>query len=132
MRTPLHQPNLPAILLRVGLAIVLAYAAISSFVSPEDWVGYFPEFMTDLVDSDLLLKLFSVFELGLAAWLLSGWRLELAGIACAAMFSGIVAANLALLEITFRDIGLVFASLALAVIAWQRKQTKVDAAFRKP
>lgn len=132
MNTLFRQATLPALLLRVGLATVLAYAAISSFASPEDWVGYFPGFMTDLVDSDLLLKLFSMLELSLAVWLLSGWRLELAGLACAVMFSGIVAANLALLEITFRDIGLVFASLALAAIEWQRKQTKVDASFRKP
>lgn len=125
-------PNVPALLLRAGLATVLLYAAISSFVSPEDWIGYFPEFLTDMVDAELLLKLFSLFELGLAAWLLSGWRTELAGLACAVTFSGIVLANLTLLEITFRDVALVFASLALAALGWQHKQAKVDASRSKP
>lgn len=130
MRLFRDQTSLAMALLRVGLATVLAYAAISSFVSPKDWVGYLPGFMTDLADAGALLKFFSGLELGLALWLLSGWRLELAGFACAATFAGIVVTNLALLEITFRDIALVFAALALSCLAWQRRQA-VDAPKRK-
>lgn len=126
----LADPKMPALLLRLGLAIVLAYAAISSFVTPEDWVGYLPEFVTGAVDGEVLLKLFSAFQLGLVVWLLSGRGIELAGLVCAAAFSGIVVANISLLQITFRDIALVFASLALAVLSWQKRT--VDAAKGKP
>ncbi|MGH7158071.1 MAG: hypothetical protein ACREGD_03295 [Candidatus Saccharimonadales bacterium] len=119
------RPDMPMLLLRAGLAIVLAYAAVSSLVTPEDWVGYLPDFARSVVDANLLLGVFSVYQLGLVVWLASGWRLELAGLACAATFAGIVAANTALLPITFRDIALTFAALALASLSLQaRKQHK--------
>lgn len=126
------QATTPALLLRLGLAIVLAYAAISSFMSPEDWVGYLPEFVTDILNANTLLKLFSAYELVLVVWLLSGWRQEFAGLLCAATFAGIVAANFSLFQITFRDIALVFASLALTSLAWRQKHVAVDAVPRKP
>lgn len=114
-------PRMPFLLLRLGLATVLAYAAISSFMTPDDWVGYLPSMLTDLLDANMLLKLFSAYELLLVIWLLSGWRLELAGLFCGATFAGIIVSNASLLQITFRDIALVFASLALASLAWGQK-----------
>lgn len=124
-------PQMPALLLRLGLAIVFAYAAISSFVTPDDWVGYLPNVVTDLVDADILLKLFSTYQLVLAVWLLSGWRQEIVGLVCAATFAGIIISNTALLQITFRDIALLFASLALASLAMQ-KHGELTGRARKP
>lgn len=114
----LARPELPSILLRVGLAIVLAYAGIASLVSPDDWVGYLPDAMTDAVDASLLLKLFALYQMVLVIWLLVGVHLHIAGLLCTATFAGIVASNLALLEITFRDVALVFASLALTSLSF--------------
>lgn len=113
----LDRLGLPALLLRLGLATILLYAAIGSFVSPREWIGYFPAFMTDIIDGDILLKLFSVFELGLAAWLLSGVKIRYAALVTAAMLAGIVLANFDLFAITFRDIALIFAALALAALS---------------
>lgn len=107
--------TLTPLLLRIGLAIVFLYAALGSLINPEDWVGYLPGVLTDHFSSDLLLKGFSLYELGLAAWLLSGIYLRYAGLLCAATLAGIVVANLGLFEIVFRDIALIFAALALAV-----------------
>lgn len=114
MHTLLANKNLPALLLRIGLAIIFLYAAISSFVNPQDWVGYLPGMLTERVSSDILLKLFSVYELLLAAWLLSGIYVRYAALACAATLAGIVVTNFELFAITFRDIALIFAALALA------------------
>lgn len=123
MLKPLHKmldkPGLPVLLLRTGLITILLYAAVGSLVDPREWVGYLPGFMTDLVDGKLLLKGFSVYEFLLAAWLLSGVYTRYAALLTAATLAGIVLANYDLFAITFRDIALIFAALALAALSKQ-------------
>lgn len=104
----------PQLLLRIGLAIIFLYAAISSFTNPQDWVGYLPSFATDMVDARLLLHVFSVYEMLLAIFLLAGVLTRYVALLCAATLAGIVAFNSSLFAITFRDIALIFAALALA------------------
>lgn len=102
-----------SIILRTALAFVFLYAAISSFVSPNDWIGYMPKFMRGIVPDGLLLGGFSVFEIVLSVWLLLGLYAKYAALLAAAMLGGIVVLNPALLPITFRDVGLFIAALAL-------------------
>jgi uncharacterized membrane protein YphA (DoxX/SURF4 family) len=106
-------PYLPWIFLRVGLAVVFVYAAISSLVAPNDWVSFLPQIVRDNFSPTVVLNIFSVIELILAAWLLSGVYVRLAGLVCAVMLGGIVVSNFSLFAISFRDIGLIFAALAL-------------------
>lgn len=113
-RQTLQKKNLTPLFLRLGLATVFLYAAISSFVSPRDWVGYLPAFMTDIVEAETLLKFFSVYELALAGLLLSGVYVRYVALLCAATLAGIAAFNFSLLQISFRDVGLALAALALA------------------
>lgn len=103
-------------LLRIGLAIVFLYAAIASFLDPLAWIGFFPSFLRDLFDANKLLMFFSVFEIALALWLLSGARAFLSGIVAAATLSGIILGNLEILDIVFRDVAILFAALALVVL----------------
>jgi|SRR5664279_2273651 len=110
----LKKSNLTPVLLRVGLAVVFLYAAISSLKNPQDWIGYLPKFARDQVSGNTLLHVFSVYELALALWLLSGKYVKYAGLLAAFTLSGIVVSNFSLFAITFRDIALVFAALALA------------------
>lgn len=108
---------LASLLLRLGLASVLLYASVASFMSPQDWIGYLPHFLTNHFSGHLLLlRGFSVYEIGLAVWLLTGVYLRYAAIVAALTFTGIIFTNLALLAITFRDITMVFASVALIFI----------------
>lgn len=117
MKLPMfHSPRLGALLLRAGLAIVFMYAAIASFANPQDWVGYLPSVLTDHISGTLLLKFFSAYELALAAWLLSGVFIRYGALLAAVTLGGIVVANFSLFLITFRDIALIFAALALAVM----------------
>jgi len=109
------QSRLAPLFLRIGLATVFLYAAISSFLSPNDWIGYLPTFIKDIFPATVLLNIFSVIELLLAAWLLSGVLTRYAALVCVVMLAGIVASNVTLLPISFRDIGLIFAALALAL-----------------
>ncbi len=110
----LDNKMLTPLLLRIGLATVFMYAAVSAFLDPNEWIGYLPSFMTNMVDARSILPFFSVSELALAAWLLSGVCVRYAALLCAAMLAGIVVFNFALLAISFRDIGLILAALALA------------------
>jgi uncharacterized membrane protein YphA (DoxX/SURF4 family) len=103
------------LLLRIGLAIIFLYAAIGSLINPQEWVGYLPSVLKDMFPADILLKLFSVYEAALVVWLLSGVYIRYAALLCAATLAGIVVSNFELFAITFRDIALIFAALALAV-----------------
>lgn len=111
----IQDKQLAPLLLRVGLATVFLYAAVSSLVSPREWIGYLPPVLTSHISGFTLLKFFSVYEFALAAWLLSGVYARYAGLLCAATLAGIVVSNFSLFAISFRDIGLVFAALALAL-----------------
>ncbi len=113
----LDKPGLPALLLRLGLALILLYAAVSSFVSPREWVGYLPGVLTDQFSADVLLKIFSVYELLLAGLLLSGVYTRYAALLVAATLFGIVVTNFELFMITFRDMALILAALALAALS---------------
>jgi uncharacterized membrane protein YphA (DoxX/SURF4 family) len=115
-------PNLPSLLLRVALAFVFSFAAVSSLLSPNDWIGYLPKAATQFVSGDILLKVMSVYELALAAWLLSGKQTHFAALLSAATLAGITAANISLIAISFRDIGLIFAALALAALSFAQSK----------
>ena len=118
MNTPtlLKNTNLTSWLLRLGLTVIFSYAAISSLVNPQDWVGYLPGMLTDHIPGTTLLHFFSVYEIGLAVWLLSGIYVRYAALLCAMTLAGIVVSNIHLFAITFRDIAIIFSALALAAL----------------
>lgn len=105
--------NLPSLLLRIGLAFAYLYAAVAAFITPNNWIGFFPSFLTSLVPVNLLLTSFSIFEIVLALWLLSGKKVVWSALISAFMQASIVLVTLSGLDIVFRDVGLLFASLAL-------------------
>ncbi len=109
-------PRLSTIFLRMGLAVVFIYAALGSTLNPDDWIGYLPQFLTAVFPAETLLLLFSVVELALAVWLLSGVYVRYAALVSFLMLAGITLSNFALFDISFRDLGLMFAALALAFL----------------
>lgn len=109
--------NVVRILLQIGLAVTLLYAAVSQFTKPDDWTAYLPSFLPSSIAFTTAVKLMALYELVLALWLLSGRYLKIAGILCALTFGGIVVVNFSQLIITFRDFGLFFMALALVFAA---------------
>jgi uncharacterized membrane protein YphA (DoxX/SURF4 family) len=109
--------KLARLLLRIGLIAVFLYATVSSFLSPGDWIGYLPHVATTFVPAAVLLKVFSIYELGLAVWLASGWHLRYAGGLSALTMLGIIVSGPTLLAITFRDVAIGTGAAALAVLA---------------
>jgi len=116
---PMDQSKLTSLLLRLGLAIVFLYAAAGSLLQPQEWVGYLPPFLAKLSFADSLLKLFAIYEIVLALWLLSGRFVRYAGVLAALTFAGITLAQPSVFIVTFRDIGLLFMALALAALSWK-------------
>ncbi|HEU5122015.1 MAG TPA: DoxX family membrane protein [Candidatus Saccharimonadales bacterium] len=108
--------RLAPLFLRLGLSIVFIYAAVASTVSPSEWIGYLPAPLKATFPAEGLLMVFSVYELILAVWLLSGVYVRYAALLTALTLTGIVVSNFSLLSISFRDIGLIFAAIALVVI----------------
>lgn len=104
------------ILLRLGIAFGFFYAAVFSFLNPNSWVGFFPMFLQDFFGADLLLSAFSFYELVLGFWIISGKYNFAAGLISAATLLSIIVFNFGSMDIVFRDVGLFFAALALALL----------------
>ena len=105
--------KLGIILLRLGLAFVFFYAAIGGLVSPNDWIGWLPVFL----QNTLMLNLFSVMEIIMGVWILSGYQSFWAGIFSGFMLLGIVVFNFQVMIVVFRDVGLALAAFALAFLS---------------
>ncbi|MEX0933893.1 MAG: hypothetical protein WD003_01355 [Candidatus Paceibacterota bacterium] len=104
------------LILRVALAFAFLYPALAGFISPQDWVGYFPLFLLDTFPEMTLLVVFEVFEILLALWILSGWKPILANSIAAISLLLIVAFNLPQIAILFRDIPLIGIALVLILL----------------
>ncbi len=105
-----------SLLLRIGLAIVFAYAAISAFRQPEAWLSFVPTFTTKFIAAKVSLDVISIIQLVLALVLLSGKYLKYATSIAIVFLAGIIVFNLNSLVITFRDFGLIFMALALFIL----------------
>lgn len=112
--------NLPALLLRIGLAVVFGYAAQASLLHPLEWAGYLPHVLAERADAVTLVKGLAVYEIILALWLLSGKYVRIAAALSALTMAGILAANMSQLIITFRDFGLL--CMALSLLAMEPPQ----------
>ena len=108
--------------LRIGLAFAFLYPPIAALGDPVSWAGYFPAFVRALpIDTTLLLHAFGVLEVGIALWLLSGWRIRSAAAAAAAILLAIVAVDLSDFEVLFRDLSI--AAMAIALALWPKPIT---------
>jgi uncharacterized membrane protein YphA (DoxX/SURF4 family) len=115
-------------LLRIAVAIAFAYPPLDALSNPDSWIGYFPQFLLNSgIPSTVLLHGFGVVEIIIAAWILSGWRIEWPATLAAFMLAAIVAFNSSQFEILFRDLSIALACLALADDAWSKRKNSVMA-----
>lgn len=102
-----------SLLLRIGLAFVLLYAAIGALQHPNEWIGYLPRLVTDHFPAQKVLDAFSIGQIVMALWLLVGKFLKVAATLTALALLGIIVFNMNAFIVTFRDIGLLFMAIAL-------------------
>lgn len=108
-----YNPATASVIIRIGLAIVFAYAAINAFQEPAAWIGFIPGFSSQFIDPKVALDLISVTQLGLAIWLITGKYVKYSAAISVALLGGIMIFNPDTFLITFRDIGLIAAAVAL-------------------
>jgi hypothetical protein len=122
MNENMHKSS-AVVILRWGLAFVFFYAAVVSLLSPQEWLGYLPGWLASNGWSGLLLSVFSIYQIILAALLFSGRKIYLASILSVATLAAITISNLGILAITFRDVGLTMSALALFELVKHAKDT---------
>ncbi len=115
----MNKTTIGLILLRLSIASVFVYAAIASFITPENWIGYFPQFLQHAIPQQILLTGFSLYEILLAVWLLSGKKTFYAAILAACTLFGIIVANVVEIDILFRDFAIILAAFSLAVFTYK-------------
>lgn len=111
-------PAAASLLLRVGLAFTYIYASIDAFRKPDLWLSFLPEFMLKLAPfPDItVLHLLSVVQLVIAAFLIFKILLPYTAIVSALFLTGIIVTDLDAFLITFRDVPLVLASIAIILL----------------
>ena len=76
--------------------------------------------MRNIIDGNILLVFHHIFNIVLALWLLSGKKIFYAAILSSVAIFFITLFNLGAFDIVFRDIGLLFAAIALAVMHYEK------------
>ncbi|PIR79727.1 MAG: hypothetical protein COU25_03895 [Candidatus Levybacteria bacterium CG10_big_fil_rev_8_21_14_0_10_35_13] len=109
------------LLLRIGLSFAFLYAAFSSFLAPSNWIGYFPVFIRNLVTENILLPLFSIFEITLALWILWGKYLFYSSVLASISLLGIIIFNFNQMDIIFRDVSILLMAISLVVYSYNDK-----------
>jgi uncharacterized membrane protein YphA (DoxX/SURF4 family) len=110
-----EQVQRSSLLLRIALAFVFGYAAVRAFMNPNDWVGFVPNWVEHFgFARERALEAASLLEIGLALGLLSNFKTKFLALISFLMLAGItVFSGFGVLDITFRDVGLLLAALAL-------------------
>jgi len=113
------------LLLKIGVAFSFLYAAVSGFIEPNNWIGFFPKFMTGIVPAKTLLMGFGILEILVASALLLMKNPYYPAILSALMLSGIIVFNLSQLDILFRDIPIILTAVALALIYREEEKLSI-------
>lgn len=103
------------IVLRAGVAFAFLYPAVNAVFEPFTWIGYFPPFTRGIVPDVVLLHAFGAFEILIALWILSGWRVFWPSAAAVLLLLSIVVFDFNSFEVLFRDVSIAAAALALAL-----------------
>lgn len=120
----MENPKIVHLLLRFSIASVFLYAAVAATLEPFNWIGFIPQVFTTIAPASLLLVGFSLYQLILAVWILSGWKAFYASLLAAVTLVGIITANWGDIDILFRDFAIFFAAFALAVGSFSPKKRK--------
>lgn len=107
-----------SLILRVGIAFVLIYAAIFVAGSTQTGGKYVPDFITAIIPLSTFLHIFGVVEIILALWILSGLLKMYSGLITASLLIVITLLNPEYFNVTFRNIAIISACLALAALKY--------------
>jgi hypothetical protein len=109
----MEKQKLASLILRIGIAFSFTYAAVSSFINPTAWIGFLPR----LIQLPIILTTFSIIQLILSLFLILDKKTYYVSIISSLLFTGMIIFNLGALDIIFRDITILLASIALSVLS---------------
>lgn len=115
----MEKTSLISFFLRVAISIPFLYAAIAAFLTPESWIGFLPSWIRIIMPLEIALSAFSLYQIVLSLWLLSGKWLHYSSLLASATLLGITIFNLGALDIVFRDVGLLLAAVSLTLLAYE-------------
>lgn len=115
----MEQKPLISFFVRLAIAVPFLYAAISAFLDPTSWIGFLPGWIGNIMPREMALSIFSIFQIILSVWLLSGKGLRYSSVLASVTLLGITVFNLGALDIVFRDVGLLLASISLTLLAYE-------------
>jgi uncharacterized membrane protein len=106
-------------LLQLGLGLTILYAGVDAFLHPADWIGFLPAWITMFkLTPALALQIHSILEIALGLALLVNYKVRYVAALSAldiALILFVSGFGRNALLITFRDIGLFFLALYLAL-----------------
>jgi hypothetical protein len=112
----------PVLPLRVGLGIMYAYSGMDLLRNPDNWIAFIPGWLMDIIVNIISLEIFLrvqgaielVFAVSFLLFFLPNWWVRMT-----AIFSAIEMLSILVLTgvdlVTFRDFGLLGASVALII-----------------
>lgn len=116
----MEKTNLISFFLRLALSIPFLYAAIAAFLTPESWIGFLPSWVGIIMPVEIALGAFSIYQIVLSLWLLSGKWLKYSSLLASLTLLGITVFNVGVLDIVFRDVGLLLAAVSLTLLAYEK------------
>ncbi len=109
------------LLLQLGVAFAFIYPAISAWIEPNNWIGYFPIWMKGYVEDAILLHAFGATEIIIGLWILYGKKIFIPSILASLYLTAIIVLNWQSFDVIFRDVSILTASVALAIKASYKK-----------
>ncbi len=114
------QLNAP-FLIAFGLGLTFIYAGVDALANPVNWIGYVPQWSTFIMPREYLLATHAIIELFLGVMLMARLYPHITSL--------IVACDLAIIllvsgvdTVTFRDFGLLMATIALFTLTQKNKR----------
>jgi uncharacterized membrane protein YphA (DoxX/SURF4 family) len=100
------------IILRISLALVFLWFGINQVYSQSEWVGFIPDFLSEIINPNLLVLINGSFEIILGIALITGFYTRLSALLLSLHLFGI-ALSIGYNPIAIRDLGLALATLSI-------------------
>jgi hypothetical protein len=104
-------------ILRFGLAFVFLYAAYISLLHTQLDYMFVPGFISQIIPIDLFLRVYGIFEISLALWLLSGKLGFYSALVSAGLIISLTTVNISEINTLFRNVAIITGAITLAVLS---------------
>lgn len=102
--------------LRLGLAFAFIYPAASAFIEPNNWIGFIPIFVRDIISADIFLPIYSIIEFVIGIGLVFSKNPFYYAVSGAALLAAVVILNIGSFDLVFRDISIIGMAISLALL----------------